>query len=57
MNVDSAFTAVLTQIFHVVSWKALDVGNDPAALTKGQTVNVGSKDDVSAVKKVGCCSS
>lgn len=57
MNVDSAFTAVLTQIFHVVSWKALDVGNDPAALPKGQTVNVGSKDDVSAVKKVGCCSS
>lgn len=30
---------------------------DPAALPKGQTINVGGKDDVSAVKKAGCCSS
>ncbi|KAJ4726392.1 Ras-related protein like [Melia azedarach] len=55
MNVENAFTEVLTQIYHVVSRKALDIGNDPAALPKGQTINVGSKDDVSAVKKVGCC--
>jgi hypothetical protein len=26
-------------------------------LPKGQTINVGSRDDVSAVKKAGCCSS
>ncbi|KAK9937970.1 hypothetical protein M0R45_014733 [Rubus argutus] len=41
------------------SWrpgKALEVGDDPAAVPKGQTINVGSKDDVSAVKKAGCCS-
>lgn len=56
MNVESAFTEVLSQIYHVVSRKALEVGDDPAALPKGQTINVGSKDDVSAVKKVGCCS-
>ncbi|KAI3466075.1 hypothetical protein Pfo_022738 [Paulownia fortunei] len=56
MNVENAFTEVLTQIYHVVSRKALDIGDDPAALPKGQTINVGSKDDVSAVKKVGCCS-
>ncbi|KAF5778263.1 putative small GTP-binding protein [Helianthus annuus] len=56
LNVDNAFTEVLTQIYHVVSRKALDIGEDSAALPKGQTINVGSKDDVSAMKKVGCCS-
>ncbi|THG09166.1 hypothetical protein TEA_004242 [Camellia sinensis var. sinensis] len=56
MNVENAFTEVLTQIYHVVSRTALDIGDDPAALPKGQTINVGGKDDVSAVKKVGCCS-
>ncbi|CAL5335991.1 unnamed protein product [Camellia sinensis] len=55
MNVENAFTEALTQIHHVVSRKALDIGEDPAALPKGQTINVG-KDDVSAVKTVGCCS-
>ncbi|CAA2988152.1 ras-related RABA1f-like [Olea europaea subsp. europaea] len=56
LNVENAFTEVLTQIYHVVSKKALDVGDDPAALPKGQTINIGTKDDVSAVKKTGCCS-
>ena len=56
MNVENAFTEVLTQIYHVVSKKALDVGEDPAALPKGQTINVGGKDDVSALKKASCCS-
>lgn len=57
LNVENAFTEVLTQIYRVVSRKALDIGDDPATLPKGQTINIGSKDDVSAVKKVGCCSS
>ncbi|CAH2049927.1 unnamed protein product [Thlaspi arvense] len=56
LNVDNAFTEVLTQIYHVVSKKALEIGNDPSALPKGQTINIGTKDDVSAVKKGGCCS-
>ncbi|KAI4333892.1 hypothetical protein L6164_018646 [Bauhinia variegata] len=56
LNVDNAFTEVLTQIYHVVSRKALEIGDDPAALPKGQTINVGGKDDVSAVKNAGCCS-
>lgn len=56
LNVENAFTEVLTQIYRVVSRKALDVGDDPAALPKGQTINIGTKDDVSAVKKTGCCS-
>nr|GFB42493.1 hypothetical protein [Tanacetum cinerariifolium] len=34
--------------------KALDAGNDPSTLPKGQTINVGSKDDVSAMKKATC---
>lgn len=56
LNVENAFTEVLTQIHQVVSRKALDVGEDPGALPKGQTINVGNKDDVSALKKAGCCS-
>ena len=56
LNVENAFTEVLTQIYRVVSRKALDIGDDPAALPRGQTINVG-RDDVSAVKKAGCCSS
>ncbi|KAL2476702.1 Ras-related protein RABA1f [Abeliophyllum distichum] len=56
MNVENAFTEVLTHIYRTISRKALEVGDDPAALPEGQTINVGSKDDVSAVKKVGCCS-
>ena len=56
LNVDNAFTEVLSQIYRVVSRKTLEIGDDPAALPKGQTINVGSRDDVSAVKKAGCCS-
>ncbi|CAL5212818.1 unnamed protein product [Lathyrus oleraceus] len=56
LNVDNSFTEVLTQIYRVVSRKTLEIGDDPAALPKGKTINVGSRDDVSAVKKVGCCS-
>ncbi|KAK6934209.1 Small GTPase [Dillenia turbinata] len=52
LNVDNAFNEVLTQIHHVVSRKALDIGNDPAALPKGQTISIGNKDDVSTVKKI-----
>ncbi|KAG4142528.1 hypothetical protein ERO13_D06G134900v2 [Gossypium hirsutum] len=55
LNIESAFTEVLTQIYHVVSKKALEGGNIQATLPKGQMINVGSKDDVSAIKKGGCC--
>lgn len=55
-NVENAFKQILTQIYRVVSKKALDVGEDPSAVpSKGQTINVGTKDDVTATKKVGCC--
>jgi len=54
-NVENAFKQVLTQIYRIVSKKALDVSEDNAAApAQGQTINV--KDDVTATKKVGCCS-
>ncbi|MED6109933.1 Ras- protein RABA1f [Stylosanthes scabra] len=56
MNVDNAFTEVLTQIYRLMTRKALEARNDPAGLPQGKMINVGNKDDVSAVKKVGCCS-
>ncbi|CAD5188457.1 ras-related protein RABA1f-like [Musa acuminata AAA Group] len=56
MNVETAFTEVLTQIYHVVSKKVLDLGDDPSAVPKGQTINIGADDDVqAAAKKTGCC--
>ncbi|RYR50675.1 hypothetical protein Ahy_A07g037302 isoform A [Arachis hypogaea] len=51
MNVDNAFTQVLTQIYRLMTRKALEAGNDPAGLPQGQTISVGNKDDVSAIKK------
>lgn len=55
-NVEHSFQQVLTQIYRVISRKALDVGEDSAALpSQGQTVNVGNKDAIAA-KKTGCCS-
>ncbi|KAJ9537936.1 hypothetical protein OSB04_030669 [Centaurea solstitialis] len=48
LNMENPFTEVLTQIYHVVNQKALDIGNGPVALPHGQAINVRSKDDVSA---------
>ncbi|GFS46304.1 RAB GTPase homolog A1F [Actinidia rufa] len=45
LNVD-AFTEVCTQIYQVVRRKALNIGDDPVALPKGMTINVGIRDDV-----------
>eukprot|EP00250_Pteridium_aquilinum_P029850 c40233_g1_i1 orf=207-857(+) len=55
-NVENAFKQILTQIYRVVSKKALDIGEDPAAVpSQGQTISYGSN-DVTATKKIGCCS-
>ncbi|KAG2371758.1 Ras-related protein [Vigna angularis] len=58
LNVDSAFTEVLTQIYNVVSRKTLETVDESHAtsLPKGETIVLGTKEDVSAVKKSGCCS-
>ncbi|XP_010518782.1 PREDICTED: ras-related protein RABA1e [Tarenaya hassleriana] len=55
-NVEPCFTHVLTQIYRVTNRKTLDPGSDSAALPKGQTIDIGTKDDVTAVKSTGCCS-
>lgn len=56
-NVENAFTEVLTQIYRIVSKKAMEAGED----ANGSTVPAGEKIDigkeVSDVKKGGCCSS
>ncbi|MBA0812035.1 hypothetical protein Gohar_026033 [Gossypium harknessii] len=57
-NVEIAFAEVLTQIYNVVSKKAMETSDDGAASavpSKGEKIDVGK--DVSAMKKGGCCSS
>ncbi|XP_054811989.1 ras-related protein Rab11D isoform X2 [Prosopis cineraria] len=57
-NVDNAFTEVLTQIYHIVSKRAVEAGDHGGSLmvpSKGQTINV--KDDSSVFKRFGCCTS
>lgn len=58
VNVENAFAEVLTQIYHIVSKKAVEAGENGTASSvpaKGEKINI--KDDVSALKRVGCCSS
>ncbi|GKV25028.1 hypothetical protein SLE2022_117400 [Rubroshorea leprosula] len=56
-NVENAFTEVLTQIYRIVSKRAVEAGGDdgaPSVPSKGETINV--KEDNSMFKKIGCCS-
>lgn len=56
-NVDNAFAEVLTQIYRIVSKKAMEAGDDGATSavpSKGEKIDIGK--DVSAMKSVGCCS-
>lgn len=56
-NVEQAFAEVLTQIYRVMSKKAVDTGDEGGPSTvpsRGQTINV--KEDGSVLKKIGCCS-
>ncbi|CAK7350380.1 unnamed protein product [Dovyalis caffra] len=53
-NVDNAFAEVLTQIYRIVSKKAMETGDDAAASavpSKGEKIDVSK--DVSAIKRVG----
>ncbi|URD92190.1 hypothetical protein MUK42_01595, partial [Musa troglodytarum] len=56
-NVDNAFQEVLTQIYRIVSKKAVEAGDDATSSvpSKGERINV--KDDASTLKKPSCCSS
>ncbi|KAI6705261.1 hypothetical protein NL676_008223 [Syzygium grande] len=42
LNVENGFMEVLTQMYRMVSRKALNIGDDPTALPKGQTINLGT---------------
>lgn len=56
-NVGNAFTEVLTQIYRIVSKRAVEAGDNGNASTlpsRGQTINV--KEDSSLLKRFGCCS-
>jgi Rab family, other len=44
-NVERAFAEVLRQIYHVVSRNALDIGDDPAAPSRGKTIDVDAAKD------------
>ncbi|AQL04061.1 Ras-related protein RABA1d [Zea mays] len=55
-NVENAFAEVLAQIYRIVDKRAVEAGEDAASGPgRGEKINI--KDDVSAVKKGGCCSS
>nr|GLL28884.1 ras-related protein RABA1f-like [Ipomoea trifida] len=54
LNVEMAFTEVLTQIYRITSRKALDIGDDPMALPRGKAINIGESSNPSGG---GCCSS
>jgi Ras-related protein Rab-11A len=54
-NVDNAFSEVLTQIYQIVSKKTVEAPEEGSSVPgKGEKINV--KDDVSALKRAGCCS-
>ncbi|XP_048138102.1 ras-related protein Rab11D [Rhodamnia argentea] len=57
-NVEAAFAEVLSQIYRIVSKKAVEAGDNPSVSSvpgQGQTINV--KEDGSVFKRIGCCSS
>ncbi|KAI3716949.1 hypothetical protein L1987_68195 [Smallanthus sonchifolius] len=45
LNVEKAFTELLTQIYRVMSRKKLGMVNDPESLPKGYTINIEVKND------------
>lgn len=54
-NVENAFSEVITQIYKIVSKKAVEVGDEGASIpSKGATIDV--KDESSGPKRFGCCS-
>ncbi|KAL8249265.1 hypothetical protein R6Q59_006133 [Mikania micrantha] len=56
-NVENAFSEVITQIYRIVSKKAVEAGDEGASASvpsKGATINV--NDESSGPKRFGCCS-
>jgi Ras-related protein Rab-11A len=56
--VENAFTEALTQIYRIVSKRAVEAGDNGSASTlpsRGHTINVVKQND-SVLKRIGCCS-
>lgn len=56
-NVENAFAEVLTQIYHIVSKKTVEGAENGNASVPAKGEKIDLKNDVSALKRVGCCSS
>ena len=56
-NVENAFAEVLTQIYRIVSKKAVEAAENGTASVPAKGEKIDLKNDVSALKRVGCCSS
>jgi len=56
-NVENAFAEVLTQIYRIVSKKQVEGGENGNASVPAKGEKIDLKNDVSALKRVGCCSS
>ena len=54
-NVESAFQTILTDIYHIVSAKALEQSSDPIKPSSGDTLTVSPSVDTSAKAAGGCC--
>jgi len=54
-NVESAFQTILTDIYRIVSNKALDASNDAIRPSNGETIQVTPTPDEGANKAKGCC--
>jgi len=54
-NVESAFQTILTDIYHIVSAKALEQSSDPIKPSSGDTLTVSPSVDASHKATSGCC--
>jgi len=54
-NVSEAFSAILTDIYNIVSSKALEPDNDPIKPSAGGVIQVAPTIDPNAKQNSGCC--
>ncbi|OIV99015.1 hypothetical protein TanjilG_32274 [Lupinus angustifolius] len=55
-NVENAFAEVLTQTYRIVRKKAVEATENATASVPAQGEKIDLKNDVSALKRIGCCS-
>ncbi|CED84238.1 gtp-binding protein ypt3 [Phaffia rhodozyma] len=54
-NVEAAFQNILTEIYHIVSSKALESSNDIVRPAGGENITIAPTSDDSGSKKANCC--